>query len=325
MAPLDRDSVLAELQTHKTRIAVPVEQVQAVDRRLERDWGIVFPDNGVSTWEDLVAADADPAAVARFRRAHDVAAAALRGRDRYAQVRSLAALYDVLVHPAVLGPVTSQRRHFIIDSIAAALGLSTHLHLDRIIDIGCHAGTITSVLASELGRRVVGVDPSPIAIEYARLHAPSGCEFSVAAVPFTATEQFDLVIAVDSLPDDDRRIPAFAQGVAGLLAPSGVALIVSQYWASQADDLSKYFWAAGLGFGYADVVGGLGGIPPAFDAEGMVVLLKGGKRTVPQNIRSLMENKWGHFRQYADTAGTPLREKTQAFERALRRRQLAGK
>ena len=44
-------------------------------------------------------------------------------------------------HPELLGPVTSQRRHLLLDGIAAAIGLARYLGLDGdILDIGCHAG-----------------------------------------------------------------------------------------------------------------------------------------------------------------------------------------
>jgi SAM-dependent methyltransferase len=324
MSPCGRDRLLEELQTHKTAIALPLERLRAIDRHLESVWEIVLPEKGASSWEDLVGPGADPAAVERYRKAHDTVAEALRGRDRYAQVRSLSTLYDALAHTAVLGPVTSKRRPFIIDSIAVALGLSSHLHLERIIDVGCHAGTITSVLASELGRRVVGVDPSPAAIEFARAHATRGAEFEVSSVPFDSTERFDLLVSIDSFPHDDRRLPDFLKGVANLLVPNGVALIVSPDWVSNANDLHNHCGSVGLSFGYADVVGGFGDFPPKFEVEGLVVLLKGGTRMFPSNLKPLMENEWEQFRRYANDSSTPPREKTQAFERAIRRQAPGG-
>lgn len=321
---LDREHVLAELQTHKELVALSVEHVKSIDRQLDQQWNVVFPGNA-SSWEDLLDPAADRAAVDRYWRAHDEVAESVSCGDRSAERRAMADLYEELAHPAVLGAVTSQRRHFILDSIAVACGLAKQLGLDRIVDVGCHAGVTTNIIAAELGTSVTGVDPSGRAIEYAKARAQSNVEFVVASVPFEPTDRFEFVISIDSVPDDNPSVPAFFKGLSDLLVPNGVALVVSRYWSSHVKEARRHLKSAGLGFGYADVVGGFGSIPLEFEVEGMLVLLKGGTRLVPADVCALMESDWHHFREYANTPSTPAREKTQAFERAYRRQRIATK
>lgn len=79
----------------------------------------------------------------------------------------------------------------------------------RILDIGCHGGTFTEVLARKFPRgEVFGIDISPQAIEYGKKTRP-GINFKVAEaanLPF-ADQTFDLVTCFDifeHLPDSDR-------------------------------------------------------------------------------------------------------------------------
>jgi SAM-dependent methyltransferase len=320
MMSAENDAVLEHIQQDKRRIALELEQVRTIDNSLDQDWGVVFPRSGASSWEDLLAAGVEASAVERFRDAHDAVAEALFEEDKAAQARSSAALYDALGHVAVLGPVTSQRRHFIIDGISVAIGLARTLRLERIIDVGCHAGITTSLISRELGCRVLGIDPSAAAIDFARSQARGAAEFTAASIPFGGGERFDFAVVIDSLPEDDAKVGGFLRGLGSILIPGGIAMVVSRYWASaRPAKVARQLQAAGLGFGYADVAGGLGGVPPEFGVEDILVLVKGGMRKYPENCRALMESEWGQFRQYANAANTPAREKTQAFERACRK------
>lgn len=320
MSSAEWDAVLEEIQQDKSRIALPLEQVRTIDRSLEKDWGVVLPKPEAHSWEDLLAPDAEASAVDRFQDAHDAVADALLEEDMSGQTQLSADLYDALAHPTVLGPVTSQRRHYIIDGISLAIGLARTLQLERIIDVGCHAGITTNLISRELGCRVLGIDLSTEAIDFARLHAQGAAEFLPAGIPFESGEQFDLAIVMDSLPEDDAKVGGFLRGLGKILVPDGIAIVISQYWTSQRSSrFQRQLQGADLGFGYADIAGGLGGVPPTFDSEGVVVLVKGGRRKYPQNCQVLMESEWDQFREYANAANTLPREKTQAFERAHRK------
>jgi hypothetical protein len=61
------------------------------------------------------------------------------------------------------------------------------------------------------------------------------------------------------------------------------------------------------------------GVPPAFLATAVVLLRKGDDAPIPLDLASISAREWeAHFMQYANDPKTPIREKTQAFERATR-------
>jgi hypothetical protein len=88
-------------------------------------------------------------------------------------------------------------------------------------------------------------------------------------------------------------------------------------------ELPDRCWAllivARMGFGYADVVGGYQSMPLKFESEGVVILVKGGTRMFPRRVRAAMEAEWPLFPAIRYDPSASLREKTQAFERAVRR------
>ena len=140
-------------------------------------------------------------------------------------------------------------------------------------------------------------------------------------MPWNVGLRFDFAIAIDSMPDGGGARATFLRSLGDILAPGGVAVVSSTSWVNADIDVTRrQMRRAGLGFGYADVIGGYGEIPVQFSTVGVVVLLKGGGRTLPRNLRQLMENEWPQFRDYANTSSTPQSEKTQAFERSLRGR-----
>lgn len=70
--------------------------------------------------------------------------------------------------------------------------------VDSILDVGCGEGVFTREL-TRYAREVVGIDPSPIAIERARRRVP-GASFHCATLEaFAPGRRFDLVTAVEML------------------------------------------------------------------------------------------------------------------------------
>lgn len=53
------------------------------------------------------------------------------------------------------------------------LGLAVELDAHRIVDLGCGTGLLTSELAAP-GRQVIGVDPAPAMLAYARRQPATG-------------------------------------------------------------------------------------------------------------------------------------------------------
>ncbi|WP_149536626.1 class I SAM-dependent methyltransferase [Siccirubricoccus phaeus] len=295
-------------------IALSRSEIFSLDRALAERWGIDFHEGEFDVW-NLLGRAHDTAAVHRMRELFDEVVSGERTED--------AEFYGAMAHPAVLGPMTSKRRHLILDVTALSIGLYRHLGLNGdVLDAGCHAGTVASLVAKALGCAVTGIDPVEEAIAFGHAHPARnpGVTLECASIPWSTDRRFAMVISSSAMPWSAPKSLPFLKSVSGLLQPGGVAVVMSVGWAeADPERVRRQLRAAGLGFGYADVAGGFGDIPAKFEAEGIVVLIKGGSSEYPRRIKTLMESEWHLFREYSNTPGRSAREKTQAFERALRR------
>jgi SAM-dependent methyltransferase len=295
------------------------EEIRQIDLELARVWGIDFYPRDTDL-EDLLEDLDDQSAVEEFHDAHDEAAIELAARSPNTGARADARVYDAIAHPQLIGPVTSRRRHFILDAIAVGIGISTYLGLTgTILDAGCHAGFVTNILADRLKRQAVGIDPSKKAIDFAMTHPArsSRCEFVQARIPWETDLRFDLAFAIDSMPQN-KAGDFYLRALAELLRSSGVAVIASDFWARADARTRKELKRAGLGFGYADVLGGYGHarrVPSCFICRSDNRRPRG---AAGEQFTATLGERWHLFCDYANASGTPVREKTQAFERAQR-------
>jgi SAM-dependent methyltransferase len=80
----------------------------------------------------------------------------------------------------------------------AMLAMTGEVQGKRVLDVGCAAGTLSSILADR-GAYVLGIDVSERLVEIARREHGGRAQFRVADVgspmPFLAAESFDFVIA----------------------------------------------------------------------------------------------------------------------------------
>jgi 2-polyprenyl-6-hydroxyphenyl methylase/3-demethylubiquinone-9 3-methyltransferase len=117
----------------------------------------------------------------------------------------------------------------------------------RIADIGCGHGVLSSLLASDAAREVVGIDPDPRKIDWARASVGqlSNARFEVATVEQLAAKQpgsFDGAVIADVLyllPLSQWR--GFLSATRECLKPGGELLLT----ASEADGSWRY-WKAVL-------------------------------------------------------------------------------
>lgn len=316
MSIIQQEKLLEKIQRDKTTIALELTEVRMIDQRLEQGWGIGFVEE-VQSLPELLKPVTDREAVERFTRAK--AKVEANHENTAALDAATAVLYDTIADRALLGPITTQRRHFILDGICAAIGLVRRLGIGgTIIDVGCHAGFVGSILSEVLNRPVVGIDPSAVAIVLGRSYLKNNQELELvhAGIPWETSARFGVVVAIDSMPTSESEVGPFLMGISDILDYGGIALICSQYWVDASTDVTRrQLSAANLGFGYADIVGGYGSVPREFGAEGVVVLIKGGKRILPRMLRTAMESEWKQFATYAN-GFVHNREKTQAFARA---------
>jgi SAM-dependent methyltransferase len=100
-----------------------------------------------------------------------------------------------------------------------------------VLDLGCGTGSL-SLLASEQGHRVTGVDSSPAMIDLARAKlAGRDAAFLVgeAAIPPVGEQRFDAVLVrhvLWALPDPGRALRHWR----GLLRPQGRLVLVEGVW-----------------------------------------------------------------------------------------------
>lgn len=117
--------------------------------------------------------------------------------------------------PGALAPVAVDR---MLDPSLSAPG-------GAVLDIGCGYGRDSVYLARELGRRVVGIDPAPRAIELANSSAPPDLdlEYRCATVDDLGGEAFAAVYLSNTYHVMRlREREAVQQALAGLLVPGGL-------------------------------------------------------------------------------------------------------
>jgi hypothetical protein len=308
-----REAALIGLGECKPNIAVSLDEVRQIDEALKSRWKIDFTETKstlLEALEELTEGDVRSRVLAAYKADQ---ASVRRGADAVC-------MYEAMTDAQICGLVTSCRRHYLLDSIAMACSLYRLLQLSGpILDIGCHVGVAPDVLARQLGISVVGLEPVGSAVQAGavRLGSTSGVTIVHGAIPWQTEQRFQLVTAIDCLPGNAGDRAVFLNGLSQLLDDGGIAMVVSATWVdANVPILRRQLDAAGLGFGFADVVGGYGGMPTSYLVEGCVCLIKNGKRSFPRMVSSAMQSEWSLFQSYANAPTTPIREKTQAFMRA---------
>jgi len=175
--------------------------------------------------------------------------------------------------------------------------------------VGCHAGFVTYLLSERLRLPAVRIDPSERAIKFAkRFTRPlSAAKFIHTKLPWKTSHRFEMIVAIDSMPSSECATGRFLASVSELLESGGLAIVAWLDWLETDQTMQEQRCRAALGFGYADVVGGFGGIPPQFDATRALVFLKGGHVELPPSVlEELSAREWNlHFRDYANASNTP--------------------
>ncbi|WP_433043080.1 class I SAM-dependent methyltransferase [Dactylosporangium sp. CS-033363] len=102
-----------------------------------------------------------------------------------------------------------------------------------LVDLGCGTGSLT-VLAAELGHRVVGLDSSRAMLDQARRKAPALHVVQADADrPPLAPGSFDVVLVrhvLWSVPDPSATVERWLQ----LLAPGGRLVLIEGHWSTGA-------------------------------------------------------------------------------------------
>ena len=234
-------------------------------------------------------------------------------------------IWRLMARPSLFALRGANRRHYILDGIAMAVGIARRFAItDPILDAGCHLGVSASVLARVLPNEVVGIDPIGATIDAAKaLNAGvSNLSFVRSGLPWSTDRRFGLVICydvVDHLSEGEQRraIASLAQLTldGGFVVLSGM-MLVDLGWIERAN---AWLSEGGLGYVTCDVHGGFGGNPPVWNSNPVAVLRKGIAEPMPLDLLDRTKQEWeNHFASYANASATPRRKATQAFERAHR-------
>lgn len=117
-----------------------------------------------------------------------------------------------------------------VDALLDRVGLAAG---DRVLDLACGTGIVARLAKDRLGNkgRVVGVDLSPQMLAVGRSLAPSieWREGDAVALPFGATEQFDVVVCQQGLQFFSDKAAA-AREMRRILAPGGRVAVAA--WCS---------------------------------------------------------------------------------------------
>lgn len=307
------EAQLVELAENKNKISLTAQEVRDVDQFLVDKWEVDCIETHLSLEQTLDELD-EPELRNKAQKAYAEAVRSLK------KVGGDAPLYDAMADPKLCGLITSKRRHLILDSIAFVAAIARALDIKgAVLDVGCHVGIIPDALQSLISNPIVGLEPIASAVKVAehRVSNSAQLQFFKGEIPWRTDQRFEMISAIDCMPPNPGDRGAFLRGLSDLLDDGGVAVVVSAYWVdAELDTLRRQLAMRKFGFGLADVVGGWGGMPSCIEAEGVVILIKGGKVKFPSKIRSEIERNWRSFAEYANSGQATSREMTQAFHRA---------
>ncbi|BAQ45815.1 class I SAM-dependent methyltransferase [Methylobacterium aquaticum] len=292
--------------------------VAEIDARLVNDWLLdLAPDERriLDRYPD------HPRWVAKLEEANERAVARHDSGGRFDERE----IWRLMARPSLFAQRGANRRHYILDGIAMAVGIARRFDItDPILDAGCHLGVSASVLARLLPNEVVGIDPIGATIDAARAlnTGVANLSFVRSGLPWSTDRRFGLVLCYDVLDhlgegEQRRAIASLAQLTydGGFIVLSGM-MLVDAGWA---DCANEWFSQGGLGYVTCDVHGGFGGNPLEWASNPVAILRKGCSEPMPADLVERAKREWdNHFANYANARTTPRREATQAFERALR-------
>jgi SAM-dependent methyltransferase len=224
--------------------------------------------------------------------------------------------YDLIADERISGFIHSQKRIYILDVSVLLIALVSCFKIEgEIMDIGCHIGYHPIIVAEDTGKRIYGIDRSVEGIAAANRKKPKSLDITFEAKSLESgflEESFEMIVSVDSVSPTRYNL----NKIASLLKSNGVLVLIDDFPNVDSLKFRNAANAAGLGFGLADVVGGLLGAERHFECKSVLVLLKGYNRPIPKNLREVIETGWELFKPYANQPSTPLDRKTQAYCRA---------
>jgi len=317
-----RQATLDRLNQHRATIRLPLEDVRNLSQWLRSEYGIRHFNSPEDFVEEAEATLGESECRTLDQMFEDRYEAGVREGDTAGLDVEF---YQHIARDPVSGLVHSMKRSFILDAAALVTVILRETNCPGpVLDAGCNVGYHAAWLAHHLGVEVLGIDRSPAAIEYARnkTREQSRCNFQHAELEnFADYGRFECVFVIDAFADDPDTFAAQFERIAQGL-PAGGMLIVLDNKVPQLPENTRVTEIAAeneLGYCLSDLVGGLHGCDvedARWSWKAGVVFVKGNRRPLPPGLREGLRSEWAAFAEYANTAGVPEAEKTQAFFRA---------
>lgn len=327
MTAQERLAALSSLSQDRLSIALPLAEVHELSQYLQEQWGIFQPHDTLEEWHQWLWDNTDHAKVTS--KYFDMVKERFDLEERCKDIPPMLdqQFYDLIADDTLVGVTHSTRRAYILDSAALATALMRVAGITgTMLDLGCHIGYQTVWMAHKHSNRVVGVDYSKKAIEYAQARAKGMTSLEYRHLDFTASamdERFEMIWSVDAIANDDRCRRLAIAWIGQHLVDGGVALLVDRLYRWNCDSLRSWLKSAELGFALSDYVGGWLGAGDDFGKEDALVLVKGAEAALPKPP-SVWVSQWVEFAGYANNQGPPSEEKTQAYLRAKLKEGLLG-
>jgi len=332
-------SVVLELKTRKTELALPWDELQRLESFLGDTFGIAQPPADErydylarirDTCGDRTADQFDQINNSRLERLSCEFPLPVEEQQFY--VREEKRFYDLISTDPILGLVHSAKWPYIYDTAAYLTALIRIVGIDGpFIDIGCHAGYHALWLAKELGLKGIGVEQSKPAVRYARETAKR--------LGLTQAEiSFDWRTITDRVPVGGYSLVYSSDGPIGItkeslgtvskiLANDGLFVCIGGSTPSMGkpekdpppeivrDTLSS----AGMSLLLADVVGGLDCALNGFCGNPVYVIARGKVPDVSDDLAIEFRTVWQDgFSDYCNTEGRAVSEKLVSKYRSWR-------
>jgi SAM-dependent methyltransferase len=315
MTTQDREEACHELAADKRRLGLPLDDVRRIDSLLAKEWGITMP-LPPQSWGNRLEELAGKALATEYWQLHDEVAMCYATESPVPENLETT-FYNVLADDRISGHVHSQKRTEILDAGCLLLHLVRALRIaGPILDVGCHIGYHSHLLAQEAAVNVQGIDlcAHAIGVAQAKTAGSPRLTFNVGSLArLSLSNAFEFIYAVRSIALDKIA----ARQLYAALKPGGIAAIFTRGAPDSSRRARKAIHEAGLGWGFSDVVGGWAGEDRGYEAGLVLVLIKDGSRLIPADFVDQAQSAWNpYFKDYANAPDTPWSEKTQAYFRA---------
>lgn len=312
----ERQRILTALAKNPHLLCLSLSETNDISKIFRKDWGIRHFDSSEKALDALY--DEVPTSIVdRYFDIYEKREPFANRKDAPANIDR--AFYSTISSEPLAGIIHSLRRSVIIDMTTVVISLARKTGIvGPILDLGCHTGAMTVVIADHLGIKAIGIDIAEKAIETAKRHVSDDTRVSFYSADFRKKLPIDgieLVYCVDSLPNKRTEMKQVLSNVNDAMIDGGLLVIAGN---SRPDNLNAIFSeAAKIGFTCYFVLP-VGGFMPAegnVQLETAFIFLKdGGSHSVIDC--PVQDGSWEEFIEYIQYRSTKRYERTIGYFRS---------